>query len=168
MKESVKFLQKKLKKLVENLPYIRCEYEYFSFDDTHFVKILPKEQYEKNETYMKFEKEIIKEFIDKFPFEGITFFTGNDFDDLFEPTMFFEGILYKMFSLETINIETNSNITINFEIKKKIINSFFKLNKLEYFEIANDFWEKKEIELFDDTFNEDFPVDLDERISLAA
>ena len=75
---SSEYLINKLTNLVNSFPTIKCAYEFDSFDNTHTVEISPSEFYNNNQTFYKLSSEIDKEFISKFPFEGLYFIDSND------------------------------------------------------------------------------------------
>jgi len=79
--KSIKFIEQKLDELIIKIPQIRCEYAYDSFDNSHCIKITPKNYYYNNE-YIKVEENIVTEFISQFPCEGIVFITEDDLIDI--------------------------------------------------------------------------------------
>ncbi len=76
--KSREFVLQKLKELVRNFPRIKVSYKFDEFTQTHYVKVEPKEIFEKDEEYSDFEVDLILELGRKYPYEGIMFFTEGD------------------------------------------------------------------------------------------
>jgi len=107
--DSIEYLKNELNKLVKEIPYIKCIYEYNEFDSTHIVKIAPQKIFEQNENYIELESKIVDEFINKYPFEGIVFIRENDIIDISSPLYIAQGKLYELFSYYTcIDIDVNN------------------------------------------------------------
>lgn len=86
--KSQQFIASQLKDLVKEFPKLTAKYEYDDSCQSHFIEIEPTEEFETNKDYIKFEKEIRLEFIEQFPFEILTFVSGEDGVDLYEPLIF--------------------------------------------------------------------------------
>ncbi len=74
---SIEFIKAKLNMLVSLFPTINCAYEFDSFDNTHTVEVSPSDFYN-NTSFCKNLTDIDKEFILKFPFEGLFFIDDKD------------------------------------------------------------------------------------------
>ena len=90
MKESILFLEKHLSQLTENFPNIECLYKFDNLDDTHIIKIMPKKIFE-SEDYVQYENEIVDNFIQRFPYEGILFISENELIDIDKPDKIFKN-----------------------------------------------------------------------------
>ncbi len=99
---SIDFVKSKLKELVKTIQYIKCIYEFDEFDSTHYIKILPKQFYENDELYILKEEEIINNFIEIYPSEGIVFITENDVIDINNAIFEIKGMLYDIFNKSLI------------------------------------------------------------------
>ena len=73
-----KYIEDKILELLRIIPELEIFYEHDCDSDSHYLKILPLEQFEKNELYLEFEEKLETEFFSKFPFELITFLSSND------------------------------------------------------------------------------------------
>ena len=75
---SNKFIKLKIQKLLKLIPSLEIYYEYDNFSESHFLKILPLVEFEKNDIYIQFEQDLNDEFFEKYPFELLTFLSEND------------------------------------------------------------------------------------------
>lgn len=75
---STKFIKNRVKDLLTLIPELEVFYLYNSYSQSHFLKILPLEQFENNETYIQFEQDLTDTFFSHYPFELITFLSEND------------------------------------------------------------------------------------------
>ncbi len=89
------FIIRTIENLTEENPYIKCVYEYDNFDLTHYVKITPKEFFDINGELFTGEEGILKEFVSRFPKEGLLFFSEDDEIELDNPIYKREGIYYQ-------------------------------------------------------------------------
>ncbi len=92
---SINFIKENLNEIVNNFPYVKCSYGIDEFDETHIIKVTPKEYFELDE-FLIFQKKIIDNFIKFFPEQGVFFISDNDDIDIENVIYETEGILYKL------------------------------------------------------------------------
>ena len=122
---SIDFIKSELRELVELIPYIKCIYEFDSFDSTHYIKILPREFYEIDDLYLSAEEKIINKFIKEYPYEGIVFITENDDIDIDKPIFEIKGMLFDIFSKSLLFNFADLEIFKNYIPQ---IQHYFKIN----------------------------------------
>jgi hypothetical protein len=82
------YIEKKISDLLKLIPKLEIFYEHDDFSDSHFLKILPLEEFQGNKEYLKFEEEFETEFFSKYPFELITFLSSCDKYTMVNPKRF--------------------------------------------------------------------------------
>ena len=117
--KSVDFIKEKLDGLVNTLPYIKCSYKYNEFDDTHIIKIEPYVIFEKDDKYIELERQIVDDFIKRYPYEGIVFISENDIIDMSQTIFEVAGTLYiPPYSYNRLSsVNATEFYTCNFNIK---------------------------------------------------
>lgn len=70
---SKKFILTKLNEILKEFPFLSFKYECNDFSDSHFIQILPLEEFNTNGNYKQREIEISLEFIENYPFENLIF-----------------------------------------------------------------------------------------------
>lgn len=113
--KSNKFIESKIEKLIELIPYLEIYYEFDKFSKSHFLKVLPLETFTSNGVYIEFEQEFNNEFFEKYPFELITFLSVEDSYDM---------VKSKKFSALKSVITTKQNYLFeqNFDFNRAIAN----------------------------------------------
>jgi hypothetical protein len=66
---STKLIKNRVKDLLKVIPHLEVFYQYNTFSQSHFLKILPLEEYENNEIYIQFEQNLTDDFFSLYPFE---------------------------------------------------------------------------------------------------
>jgi hypothetical protein len=72
---SKKFILSNLNDILKEFPFLSFKYEYNDLSDSHFIEILPFEEFHSNEKYKLKEQEISINFIKFFPLESLIFIT---------------------------------------------------------------------------------------------
>ena len=62
MKESITYLKGKIDQITDLFPHLKIRYEYRTTISTHFIEILPLEEFESNQEFILFEMELENEF----------------------------------------------------------------------------------------------------------
>lgn len=75
---SNKFIKVKIQKLLKLIPKLEIYYEYDDFSESHFLKVLPLNEFQNNAIYINFENEFNNEFFTHYPFELLTFLSEED------------------------------------------------------------------------------------------
>lgn len=88
---SVEFLKNKIKVLVEDIPYIQCRYEVDEFSQSHYVEVTPSDVYRKDKRFIEGENKVSIEFIEKYPFENLTFLSSGDIFEVEHPILTCKG-----------------------------------------------------------------------------
>ena len=117
--KSVDFIKEQLDELINTLPYIKCSYKYDEFDNTHIIKIEPYVFFEKDNQYIELERQIIDDFINRYPYEGIVFISENDIIDMSQTIFEVAGTLYiPPYSYNRLSsVNATEFYTCNFNIK---------------------------------------------------
>ncbi len=92
--KSQEFVINKINHLIDLFPEIQLQYVYDTFETSHFIEVLPKETYDSTERYGKEELKITQEFIEKYPYELITFVTQGDLITIDRPIYSRKGFLH--------------------------------------------------------------------------
>lgn len=93
--KSVEFIKDKINFLVEKYPDSTYRYELDLSDDTHYIEVKSNGINTSDNNLLNDEAEIMDEFMNLFPFEGVTFFDKSDFIDIKNPIYEIEGKEYK-------------------------------------------------------------------------
>ncbi len=80
--KSQDYIIEKLKETSQKFP--KLKFTYFADQDlkTNYIKTEPEKDFLENQSYMDYETAFIMDFIDKFPYEEITFISNNNVVDL--------------------------------------------------------------------------------------
>ena len=124
------FIENRLQELIETFPQMRVSYEFDILSDTHFIEVLPSEEFRNNSEYSKFETNLIIEFISTYPNEDIVFVSKNDLIEVNNPSIIKTGKLYNRESLFLnakvwSNNSLSNNSLLNFNLP---FNSFSETN----------------------------------------
>lgn len=96
MTGSQEFIISHIDRLIVQFPFIQLKYEFISFDNSHFIEVMPSFVFKQNEDYIAAENYLRFAFIEKFPYQNIAFGTE---DSLYKvEDVFYEkkGLLYDM------------------------------------------------------------------------
>ncbi|MFD0750611.1 hypothetical protein ACFQZS_10685 [Mucilaginibacter calamicampi] len=75
---SIEFVINKIEQLVLEFPFVQCTYQFDRFSNLHTVEVLPELYLNNPDGFSEIEYSIKREFISKFPYERMSFFTtGN-------------------------------------------------------------------------------------------
>ncbi len=127
---SIDYIKDRLSQILDEFPEVGCKYEFDEFSFSHIIEISPSDFYLSNKNFKKIEFELLKDFIDKFPYENITFITEEDFYRIENPIFEkqpqfsfsnippFEFLLKQNFILspDYLNIILNSNMVLSNDI----------------------------------------------------
>lgn len=93
--KSLEFIKNKIDYLVVKYPNTKYRYEIDYSDDTHYVEVKSNEMTTQDNNLLDEEAEIMDEFMNLYPFEGITFFSESDFIEIQKPIYEMEGQEFK-------------------------------------------------------------------------
>ena len=79
------FVVKQLDTLLDKCPYLQARYERDAFSASHYVEILPTDVHKKDAAYIHEEQNIISAFIEKYPYETLTFFSDKALFEIENP-----------------------------------------------------------------------------------
>ncbi|MGD2035227.1 MAG: hypothetical protein PVF73_09245, partial [Bacteroidales bacterium] len=94
MESAKTYILSELTKIVKNIPKLKIEYKYDAITHEHLIKIFPLNEYNNNKLYKIAEENLLFDFIEKYPSEGIVFFSEKEWIDIKNPDEIFEGIEY--------------------------------------------------------------------------
>jgi hypothetical protein len=92
---AIDFLIKTIDSIVKKYPHIKCRYEVDEFSKSHFIEILPKKFHELDGSFLNEELEIIHNFINRFPYETLTFTTDGGLYTIEKPYYIATGESFK-------------------------------------------------------------------------
>ena len=90
------FVVKQLDILLDKLPYLQARYETDVFSGSHYVEILPTDVHKKDAAYIHAEQNIISTFIEKYPYETLTFFSDKALFEIENPIYVKKGTLFNV------------------------------------------------------------------------
>jgi hypothetical protein len=93
--KSVEFIKDKINFLVAKYPDTKYRYELDLSDDTHYIEVKSNGINTSDNKLLNDEAEIMDEFMNLFPFEGVTFFDKSDFIEIKKPIYELEGKEFK-------------------------------------------------------------------------
>ena len=70
---SKKFILTKLNDILKEFPFLSFKYEYNDASDSHFIQILPLQEFNSNSNYKSSEMDMSIDFIKNYPFENLVF-----------------------------------------------------------------------------------------------
>ena len=114
--------------LVSAFPCFKVSYQIDNYSNSNYIKVIPKEDFESNLEYQKFETELIIDFIEKYPFDEIVFVTDDSLIDIEEPIYEIEGSLFSQNNLDwnsdfwSNEIELDFNLTLSKSVKEIVGN----------------------------------------------
>lgn len=79
------FIKDRIDSLVIAYPNIQCSYEYDSSESSHIIEVSPASFYEQDKSFTKDEGEILTDFFNLFPYEGIYFITESSVAKITNP-----------------------------------------------------------------------------------
>lgn len=126
---SLEFIQDRLKSLVIKFPVLKCLYIYDELICSHLVEIKPEELYQSDSDILAVEMSILKDFIDAFPQETLTFIDENDILKVDYPSFIIIGDLYENSSLissfesVTVFLPNNQGSLLTYELEPVILSS---------------------------------------------
>ncbi len=116
MKENAKtFIISKLSQLVIDISELRILYKFDAFNKDHLIKVLPKNEYQKNTNYHEFEEVLIFDFIDKYPYDNLVFLSEDDSIDI---ENYDEEFLGKEYELKNIISKLKETIVPEFYVNE--------------------------------------------------
>jgi hypothetical protein len=95
METAKTYINSKLDDLVKDVPNLCIQYRFDSLTKEHLIKVLPLIEYENNMDYDEVEGFIIMDFLDKFPFDSLVFFSDKDDIQFGKPDKIFKGNDYQ-------------------------------------------------------------------------
>lgn len=119
---SNKFIKVKIQKLLKLVPTLEIYYEYDSFSESHFLKILPLVEFEKNDIYIQFEQDLNDEFFDKYPFELLTFLSEND---RYQMANFERFVVID--EISSVDILSNNNFDFKIAIDRLLLDYYVEI-----------------------------------------
>jgi hypothetical protein len=143
--ESFEFIVKELELFVKDFPKTRVRYEDDKMTKAHFIEIVPNETYKIEEKYIKWERDLFKRFIEKYPYENICFISDDAVAGLDEVHHTFFGSEFEGYSLNVEKIVIFNEI----ELKQILIEKVVSKND-GLWQYYDDFKQK------DDGFNQKF------------
>lgn len=75
--DSSGFVKNHLYKLIKEFPKTKVRYENHTLSRTHFIEVVPNSIYYLDDKYIKWESDVIDEFISQFPNENICFISDD-------------------------------------------------------------------------------------------
>lgn len=117
--KSVEFIKDKINFLVAKYPDTKYRYELDLSDDTHYIEVKSNGINTSDNNLLNDEAEIMDEFMNLFPYEGVTFFDKSDFIEIKKPIYELEGKVFKKtdqlreFLQEIVRGFTQGNINNN-------------------------------------------------------
>ncbi|MDY0281714.1 MAG: hypothetical protein RBR35_14275 [Salinivirgaceae bacterium] len=127
------FIENRLQCLVEHFPQMKVSYEFDGFSNSHFIEVLPSNEFRENLEYSKYETNLIIDFISEFPNEEIVFVTKNDLMTIENPLFIKKGSLYENKPLFWNSITWSNNSILDFNLKFKR----FLGNNISSIDLAN-------------------------------
>jgi len=88
---STDFVIRNIDRLVEKIPYLQVRYEYSAFDKSHYIEVLPQNTYLQDGSYISFEQEFRREFVNYFPFECLVFLSEGSLYEIENPMYLKKG-----------------------------------------------------------------------------
>ena len=73
------YIISEVNKTITCFPKTKVSYYVDEFSNSNYIKVLPSGEYKKNEDYIRFETNVIIDFIHKFPYEEIVFISEDSF-----------------------------------------------------------------------------------------
>jgi len=113
------FIENRLQELIEKFPQMRVSYEFDILSNSHFIEVLPSEEFKTNSEYSKFETNLIVDFISTYPNEDIVFLTENDLIEVNNPSFIKTGKLYNKESLLWNSKVWSNNSVLSFNLQFK-------------------------------------------------
>ena len=90
------FVVKQLDILLDKFPYLQARYETDVFSASHYVEILPTDVHKKDAAYIHEEQKIISAFIEKYPYETLTFFSDKALFEIENPIYVKKGASFNI------------------------------------------------------------------------
>ncbi len=164
-----------IKKVIDNLvikyPFSKCRYENHWVSESHFIEITPMELIN-NYEFQDFQIKTISDFIDKFPFENLTFISDDDVTQIemvtyektgkaykgCEPTvyesLYHSGLTSEITSgISYINVRSGSltlqtSITLNPNKNLDLLINFYQKTPFAQKQNPVDFWVSMDLQSF--------------------
>jgi hypothetical protein len=111
---ATEFIKNKIDNLVNDMPNIKCSYEFDRTALVHLIEILPSSIYEKNDDYIDSEQNIIFDFIENFPDENISFITSGSIVKINNPEYIKLGAKFGIINSISNNLPTIQLISPKF------------------------------------------------------
>jgi hypothetical protein len=120
--DATNYILEELGQFVKHFSMSRVRYEYKKRSDIHFVEISPKDFYNHNDDFLRWEDQMYDNFVERFPDENICFVTEDDVVGIDRDKTEKDGIhifngenyisIENLYSLDFPNfsIDNNSNI----------------------------------------------------------
>jgi len=75
---SKKFVINGMNKIVDSFPFVKCTYQFDRFSNLHSIEVLPEFYLNNPSGFSELQHSIKREFISKFPYERLSFFTNGN------------------------------------------------------------------------------------------
>ncbi len=129
------YIISRINDLVSTFPFFKVSYQIDDYSNSNYIKVTPREYFDNNLEYQKFETELIIDFIDKYPLDEIVFITDDSLIDINNSIYEIEGELFSQNNLAwntdfwTNNIELEYNLTLN-KSKNKFVGNYNSLSEV--------------------------------------
>lgn len=92
--EIKEFIRARVQNIIASIPTLRASYEYLSDIDAHIIEIVPLQDFNQNEQYLTFEKDIYKEFASLYLPSTLLFVSEDSINRVENPEWTIEGTKY--------------------------------------------------------------------------
>jgi hypothetical protein len=123
MENARTYLVSKLSEVVKDISTLKILYKVDPLSREHLIKVLPLVEFSNSKAYQAIEEELLFDFINKFPNDGLVFLSEDEWIDINNPDYIFEGISYFE---ESKLLKTKDFCDVNF-----IDNELFSFTKIE-------------------------------------
>ncbi len=127
------YIIEKLNELVTLFPLIKVSYQIDDCANSNYIKVEPKEEFNINPDYRKFETNFIIEFISQFPYDEVVFVSDDSLIEVQNPVYEVEG---KLFGQNTLiwnskiwenSFEFDFNLTLNKTVIEEVMKNYNSL-----------------------------------------
>ncbi|MDD3723156.1 MAG: hypothetical protein PHW92_11865 [Lutibacter sp.] len=122
----------KINDLVTAFPFLKVSYQIDSYSNSNYLKVIPKDYFDSNLEYQKYETELIIDFITKYPFDEIVFISDDSLIEVTEPIYEIEGKSFNKNDLfwNTESWSNNYELDFNLTLNKSIVEIAENYNSL--------------------------------------
>ena len=127
------YIIEKLNELVTLFPLIKVSYQIDDCSNSNYIKVVPKEEFDYNPDYQKFETNFIIEFINQFPYDEVVFVSDGSLIEIQNPVYEVEGRLFGQNTLIWNSIiwensfELDFSLTLNKTIIEEVMSNYNSL-----------------------------------------